>query len=52
MNRIIAGLVLVAALVAAGCGSSSSAKPADQPPQKGVPPEGEDGKPLKTPDPG
>lgn len=53
MTRLIAGLVLVAAVAAAGCGSSSAAK-TDETPQKekGEPPKGKDGKPMKGPDPG
>jgi hypothetical protein len=50
MNRLFAGLVLAAALAAAGCGSGSPTKPAgDPPPGPTQPLKDKDGKPVTGP---
>jgi hypothetical protein len=45
MNRIIAGLLLLAALVAAGCGSGSPTNPDPTPPPEPQPTQDKGGKP-------
>ena len=52
MNRLIVGLVLIASLVAGGCGSSPTSKPADNTPQPQPQPQPEkdkDGKAVPGP---